>query len=90
MSFCWWLTPNLETGRDENLDDITPLEANTRISLRLTQVMTGGLKEGSWRRMGIKGEWHYVNQDSDIISVTAQKCLLETHHRVMVQKTLYM
>jgi hypothetical protein len=42
MSFCWWLTPNLETsGRDENLDDITPLEAHTRISLRLTQVMTG-------------------------------------------------
>jgi hypothetical protein len=32
MSFCWWLTPNLETsGRDENLDDITPLEAHARI-----------------------------------------------------------
>jgi hypothetical protein len=72
MSFCWWLTPNLETsGRDENLDSITPFEAHSRIGLRLTQVMTGGLKEGIWRRMGSKGEWHYVNHDSDIISVTA-------------------
>jgi hypothetical protein len=72
MSFCWWLTPDLETsGRDENLDDITPLEARARISLRLTQVMTGGLKEGSWRRMGHKREWNYMNQESDIISVTA-------------------
>jgi len=52
--------------------------------------MTGGLKEGRWRRMGSKGEWHYVNQDSDIISVTAQKYFLETQHKVMVQKTLYM
>jgi len=72
MSFCWWLTPNLETsGGDKNLDNVTLLEAHTRISLRLTQVMTGGLKEGSWRRMGCKGEWHYMNQDIDIISVRA-------------------
>ena len=90
MSFCCWLTPNLETsGRDENLDSITPLETHTRISLRLTQLMTGCLKEGSWRRMGSKGEWHYVNQDSDIILVTARKYFLETQHRVMVQKTYF-
>jgi hypothetical protein len=83
--FCWG--PNLETsGTDENLDDVAPLEAHTRIHLRLTQVMTGGINEGSWRRRDSKGERRYANQYSDIISVTAWKYFLKTWHLVMVKK----
>jgi hypothetical protein len=58
MSSCWWLKPNLETtGGDENLDDITPLEAHTRICLRLMQVMTlsQGMKLGEGWAVKVNG-----------------------------------